>query len=60
MNYANLTSERREGPSKLLSTYLIKSRLSPMILPLCSNAVPVNFKILLVNQENETAQSIMQ
>ena len=36
-NYANLTLRWKVGPSKLLSTYLSKSRLSPMTLPLCSN-----------------------
>lgn len=36
--YQVLTSGKREGPSKLLSTYLMRSRLSPMIFPLYSNA----------------------
>lgn len=33
-----LTSGRRAGPSKLSLIYLIKSRLSPITLPLCSKA----------------------
>lgn len=32
----------REGPSKLASTYLIRSRLSPIIFPLCSSAGTFN------------------
>lgn len=34
---SQLTSGRREGPSKLLSMYLIRSKLSPLISLLCSN-----------------------
>lgn len=31
-----LTSGSRDGPLKLASTYFTKSKLSPIILPLCS------------------------
>lgn len=42
-----LTVGKSEGPSKLLSTYLIRSRLSPMTFPLCSS--DGTYKI--INQE---------
>lgn len=50
-----ITSGSRDGPSKLVSTYLIKSMLSPMTLPLCSN--DGNWSIFYISIANLWVQS---
>lgn len=53
-----LTLGNRDGPSKLASIYLIKSRLSPKTLPLCSNDGTYNIRRACYNPSTKSNSSL--